>query len=1052
MPVTSKLLPAPQARELVRVWDQSGGTRRCGTSTRPRHIDLGITESEIHSLSEIERRLLQDGSKHLHIGLSPDYRPDIEFLDRLIEKTHLGIDEPTNFHKGIHLSRPDNLGPQKQDKREFTFVSWNPGALSRHRPDPDRQVRFVLNHEIAVIQEADREGHFVIGAYQNTSSCTSAGHMSGLTQIQSAKGICCSCEVWEPKHARAGQLYRAFLHHNLSDDDSLKKHFSNLHGDMHHERRGDKVSAVGWQLAAHAIWSPPAVDSDGKEIPGRFVKRGSHSTILICNIHFRPDEAQKQEQGRVILASLLRLCFRQKCSIMTGDFNQAQHALRDVVRSFLDDRQFLRDREVEDIVIEYHPAAPEICLVLIKYFNIPGWKFRHDKKFDCSRSGELGLDRYDSDAHRPLTGTLVSTEEVTDKYTMTCHKRSETAQTLRTKRKRMNRKEKAKAAAASVVLTEEKARAGVASMVITDGPGSASVGLRLKENPSVTNPSAVDLSTESSSDDENPSTPIQTSTPAKPPPCAVSRLPLETRESWIDRQWKSRLLPGGTLEECQQLFDIESNRWIWDFPKMPPNWKPPEYFNLNYDHWLIPVAFCKQVNSKTANRHDFTIEEPLILNTRLCDLLDFHEWRRNMKVNLALWKPRYQEHHHLFKPKHYPLLPILKKNKNSHPAGDWWPHRNSYEDFRIKCADGDELNHALPGLHGELRFPVASGTYLLPSLREKEPTQEQMTPEFGEPESSSATSLTPREVTTHLGTMVDEHGPTTGPSCASISYTRSDADDQRYLLAKNLCDDVREEKKLSPVEIPGLNSYQRRHLHQYADKLGLVTKSHGPPDARVFTVALDRGDLDTLLMRPHHHENELRADPSTSSTTPRVKAPPESLGSKPKQPPPPCPVTSVPDEILLARVDKEFSSTGWFLLVRCDDPTREPFQSALSHITDQHLEVKDIKDEFVTELMARYQWQPMPGMCYTDFHFRRILQHSRNELVGISVGGVGTNLKSYTRASALALAILLNDHQDDFMQYLSREVVALQSHLERCGKSSACMPIPMMNPKNVATR
>jgi hypothetical protein len=303
-----------------------------------------------------------------------------------------------------------------------------------------------------------------------------------------------------------------------------------------------------------------------------------------------------------------------------------------------------------------------------------------------------------------------------------------------------------------------------------------------------------------------------------------------------------------------------------------------------------------------------------------------------------------------------------------------------------------------------------------------------------------------------LETMDDENEPTTLTSCASNSYIKSDADDQRYLLAKNLCDDVREEKKPSPVEIPGLNSYQRRHLHQYADKLGLVTKSHGPPDARVFTVALDRGDLDTLLMRPHHHEGELRADPSTGSTAPRVKAPPVSLGPKPKQPPPPCPVTSVPGEILLARVDKEFSSTGWFLLVRCDDPTTEPFQSALSHITDQYLEVKDIKDEFVTDLMARYQWQPMPGMGYTEFHFRRILQHSRLELVGISVGGVGTNLKSYTRASALALAILLNNNQDDFMQYLSREVLALQSHLERCDKSSACMPIPMMIPKDVATQ
>ena len=147
--------------------------------------------------------------------------------------------------KGIHVARPDNLGSQKQDKKEFTFVSWNPGALTRHRPDPDRQVRFVLNHEIAVLQEADREGHFVIGASQNTSSSTSAGHMSGLTQIQSAKGICCSCEVWSPEHARAGQLYRAFMNTNLSYQAVQEKHLANLHGDMHRDRRGDKVSAVG---------------------------------------------------------------------------------------------------------------------------------------------------------------------------------------------------------------------------------------------------------------------------------------------------------------------------------------------------------------------------------------------------------------------------------------------------------------------------------------------------------------------------------------------------------------------------------------------------------------------------------------------------------------------------------------------------------------------------------------------------------------------------------------------------------------------------------------
>jgi hypothetical protein len=150
-------------------------------------VDIGVKKEDLESKGELFQRLLTTSDRSPHVGATWTNRS--ELMSRLIEKTHLGIDEPTNYHKGIHVARPDNLGSQNQDKREFTFVSWNPGALTRHRPDPDRQVRFILNHEIAVLQEADREGHFVIGAYQNTSSSTSAGHMSGLTQIQSAKGI-----------------------------------------------------------------------------------------------------------------------------------------------------------------------------------------------------------------------------------------------------------------------------------------------------------------------------------------------------------------------------------------------------------------------------------------------------------------------------------------------------------------------------------------------------------------------------------------------------------------------------------------------------------------------------------------------------------------------------------------------------------------------------------------------------------------------------------------------------------------------------------------------
>ena len=57
--------------------------------------------------------------------------------------------------------------------------------------------------------------------------------------------------------------------------------------------------------------------------------------------------------------------------------------------------------------------------------------------------------------------------------------------------------------------------------------------------------------------------PIQAGKPSSQltQPCTgilVKRQPGETDSQWIDRQWRSKLLPDGTLEQCQQLFDGDS--------------------------------------------------------------------------------------------------------------------------------------------------------------------------------------------------------------------------------------------------------------------------------------------------------------------------------------------------------------------------------------------------------------------------------------------------------------------------------------------------------------
>ena len=40
----------------------------------------------------------------------------------------------------------------------------------------------------------------------------------------------------------------------ITETEVMKKHFSNAAGEMHTDRRGDKISAAGWQLAVNAVW------------------------------------------------------------------------------------------------------------------------------------------------------------------------------------------------------------------------------------------------------------------------------------------------------------------------------------------------------------------------------------------------------------------------------------------------------------------------------------------------------------------------------------------------------------------------------------------------------------------------------------------------------------------------------------------------------------------------------------------------------------------------------------------------------------------------------
>ena len=283
-----------------------------------------------------------------------------------------------------------------------------------------------LNHEIVLLQEVDPSGPMLLAAQLNGSSYTIGGHATGLGQFQSTSGIGCSMNYWPPEFERSGCLHRAFMEKPVCDPNVMKTHFANAQGEMHTDRRGDKLSAAGWQLSVHAVWSVESGKDPGIDvIParraspdpppyGRFIERGHHKWIQCMNFHFRPDEATKPTQAKLILLSVLRLCFKTKTMVWSGDFNKSRDQMKEIVEELTANLQAhpnsVQHYGVENVKLHYDPAAPEIMLILIKYRGLPGWTWEPSPQFDWVRAEEIGLHIEETDAHRPLVGHLISTE------------------------------------------------------------------------------------------------------------------------------------------------------------------------------------------------------------------------------------------------------------------------------------------------------------------------------------------------------------------------------------------------------------------------------------------------------------------------------------------------------------------------------------------------------------------------------------------------------------------------------------------------------------------
>ena len=198
------------------------------------------------------RRLLEHSDITAHVCLQPLGHGE----PQLKRQRHLMLGYLASIPMGVHRYYPNTLranAATTMDVRKVTFCPWNPCPSSRLRPDPDRQVRFTLNPEISILQEANREGPSIVAAYHNSSSYACAGECIGLAQIQSGRGYCCSCEYWPPEHSRPDTLYRAFLD-NIPYPSRLKQHFPERLGNMTVSLRGYQIPAAGWQLSCHVIW------------------------------------------------------------------------------------------------------------------------------------------------------------------------------------------------------------------------------------------------------------------------------------------------------------------------------------------------------------------------------------------------------------------------------------------------------------------------------------------------------------------------------------------------------------------------------------------------------------------------------------------------------------------------------------------------------------------------------------------------------------------------------------------------------------------------------
>jgi len=130
---------------------------------------------------------------------------------------------------------------------------------------------------------------------------------------------------------------------------------------------------------------------------------------------------------------------------------------------------------------------------------------------------------------------------------------------------------------------------------------------------------------------------------------------------------------------------------------MPKGWLPPKEFNLSYDHWLIPVAFVKQIPVDPTKPDGLaTVSEPMIFgrpqntqNTKRtlpvvpCPTINFHQWRQETQTWIALGAPPFNDDSRKFKRKHFELLPALKRRKkgSQHPAGWWWEPTAAVQDL-----------------------------------------------------------------------------------------------------------------------------------------------------------------------------------------------------------------------------------------------------------------------------------------------------------------------------------------------------------------------------------